>query len=64
MFANFSFITSHSGCFFTGRFFFAVVVYFVAGMIIMRVKFNKTGTDIIPNKEFWLAVPFLVKVSD
>lgn len=48
---------------YTGRFVVAVVVYFVAGMIIMRVKFEKTGTDVIPNKEFWFALPFLVKVS-
>ena len=47
---------------YTARFFAAVVVYFVAGMIIMRVKFEKTGTDVIPNKEFWFALPFLVKV--
>ena len=39
-----------------------IVTYFVAGMIIMRVKYEKTGSDIIPNKEFWMALPFFVKV--
>ena len=29
-----------------------IVVYFVAGMTIMRVKYEKTGSDIIPNKRF------------
>jgi len=39
-----------------------MIVYFVVGMIIMKVKFEKTGTDIIPNKGFWTSLPFLVKV--
>ncbi|XP_065908203.1 uncharacterized protein [Dysidea avara] len=38
-----------------------VIVYFVVGMIIMRVKYDKTGSDIIPNKTFWMSLPFLVK---
>ena len=50
-------------CILTGRFFLAIVIYFVAGMIIMRVKFDKTGSDVIPNKQFWFAIPFLVKVA-
>jgi len=41
----------------------AIVLYFVVGMIIMRVKFEKTGSDIIPNKTFWTSLPFLVKVN-
>ena len=28
----------------------------------MKVKFNAAGSDIIPNKAFWLSVPFLIKV--
>ena len=35
----------------------------MAGMIVMRVKFDKTGSDVIPNKGFWFALPFLVKVA-
>ena len=42
----------------------AIIVYFVAGMIIMRVKYEKTGSDIIPNKTFWTTLPFLVKVKN
>ena len=41
-----------------------VIVYFVVGMIIMRVKYDKTGSDIIPNKTFWMSLPFLVKVNN
>ena len=48
----------------THRFFFGIIVYFVAGMIIMRVKYEKTGSDIIPNKGFWMALPSLVKVNN
>ena len=32
-------------------------------MIIMKVKFQKTGSDIIPNKAFWMSLPLLVKVK-
>ena len=42
----------------------AIIVYFVAGMIIMRVKYEKSGSDIIPNKTFWTTLPFLVKVKN
>ena len=28
----------------------------------MKFKFEKTGTDIIPQKEFWISIPFLIKV--
>ena len=49
--------------FFPCRFVIIVIVYFVAGMIINRVKFEKTGSDIIPNKELWFNLPFLVKVN-
>ena len=39
------------------------VGYFVVGAIIMKVKFNAMGSDIIPNKAFWFAVPVLIKVG-
>lgn len=45
------------------RFFLAIIVYFVAGMIIRKVKYEKTGSDIIPNKAFWIGLPSLVKVN-
>ena len=57
------FFTQTAQLFLTGRFILAVVVYFVAGMIIMRVKYNKTGSDVIPNKDFWFTLPYLVKVQ-
>ncbi|XP_065910721.1 uncharacterized protein [Dysidea avara] len=41
--------------------FFAFMAYLITGMVIMKVKYEKTGTDIIPNKQFWLALPFLIK---
>ena len=30
----------------------------------MRVKYEKTGSDIIPNKGFWFSLPSLVKVRN
>ena len=57
------FSLGQSQLFLTGRFILAVVVYFVAGMIIMRVKYNKTGCDVIPNKDFWFTLPYQVKVQ-
>ena len=40
-----------------------VIFYFVAGMIVNRVKYDKTGVDVIPNKELWADLPYLVKVN-
>jgi len=37
------------------------VVYVVAGVIIKKVKFDATGSDLMPNKDFWTALPGLVK---
>lgn len=37
--------------------------YFVVGAVIMKVKFNKTGVEMIPQKNFWFALPGLIKVS-
>ena len=37
-------------------------MYFIVGAIIMRVKYDATGTDLIPNKNFWLELPRLLKV--
>ena len=33
-------------------------------MIVMRVKYDKTGSDVIPNKGLWFALPSLVKVKE
>lgn len=40
-----------------------IAVYFVMGMVIMRVKYNATGVDLIPNKAFWKSLPGLIKVG-
>ena len=39
-----------------------VISYFVAGALIMKYRYNATGTDIIPNKKFWIMLPGLIKV--
>ena len=44
-------------------FFVGIGVYIVMGMVIMRVKYEATGTDIIPNKAFWMSFPGLIKVT-
>ncbi len=41
----------------------ALVTYFVIGAVIMAVKYNAAGSDIIPHKAFWLALPLLIKVT-
>ena len=40
----------------------AFVSYFVIGAIILRVKYQKSGSDLIINKEFWKDFPILIKV--
>lgn len=45
------------------RFVVGIGVYFVMGMVIMRVKYNAAGTDLIPNKAFWKSLPGLIKVT-
>ena len=39
-----------------------LVSYFVIGALIMKYRYNASGTDIIPNKKFWLSLPFLINV--
>jgi len=39
-----------------------VAAYFIAGAIIMHVKFHKSGLEMVPQKNFWFALPGLVKV--
>ena len=46
----------------TFSFIFGVGMYFIVGAIIMKVKYDATGTDLIPNKDFWLGLPHLLKV--
>ena len=40
----------------------AFITYFVAGVIILNKKYEKTGADMIPQRVFWFALPGLVKV--
>lgn len=40
----------------------ALVLYFIIGAVILKVRFQKTGSDMIPNKGFWFALPVLIKV--
>lgn len=36
-------------------------LYCVIGAVIMKVKFEKTGSEIIPNKHFWTELPLMLK---
>ena len=40
----------------------AFISYFVIGAIILRVRYQKSGSDLIINKEFWKDFPKLIKV--
>lgn len=42
--------------------FTGVATYCIIGGIIMKVRFKKSGADIIPNKNFWCSLPSLIKV--
>ena len=39
------------------------VTYFIVGAIILKFKFERSGTDIIPQKVFWFSLPGLIKVK-
>ena len=38
------------------------MTYFIVGAVILRVRYQKSGTDLIIHKNFWMDLPFLVKV--
>ena len=44
------------------RFFAAILTYFIAGALIMKFRKGASGKEVIPNYEFWFALPFYVKV--
>lgn len=44
------------------RFVVGVGTYFIAGAIILKFKYKKTGYDIIPQRQFWFGLPGLIKV--
>jgi len=37
------------------------VVYLIGGMVYNRVKYQATGKDLIPNIEFWMDLPSLIR---
>lgn len=39
-----------------------IVVYFIMGGVVMKVKYNAAGIDLIPNRVFWKSIPGLIKV--
>lgn len=41
--------------------FAGLVAYFIVGAVILRVRYQKSGTDLIIHKNFWKDLPFLVK---
>ena len=40
----------------------ALLAYFIIGAVIMKLKFQANGLEVVPNKAFWFALPFLIKV--
>jgi hypothetical protein len=44
------------------RFFVLLVVYLVAGILILRFGRGARGVEQIPNVDFWKELPLLVKV--
>ena len=41
-----------------------IVAYFVIGGIILHVKFDKRGAEVVPQKSFWFDLPLLVRVCE
>ena len=40
----------------------SLVAYFIIGALLMKFQFHASGTDVIPNKTFWIQLPLLIKV--
>lgn len=51
----------HVLCFY--RFFVAVMVYIVGGILFLRFYRGASGVEMIPNYEFWKDFPLLVTVT-
>ena len=47
---------------YTDSFIVGLITYFVAGLLVMKFYKKASGTDIIPNKGFWITSTSLVKV--
>ena len=41
---------------------YALITYFVVGALINKFYRKASGKDIIPQREFWFLLPFLIKV--
>jgi hypothetical protein len=39
----------------------ALALYFIIGALVLKFKFQKTGTELIINFEFWKDLPFLIR---
>ncbi len=37
----------------------AIILYFIIGILFMKFKMKAEGINIIPNVNFWKAIPFL-----
>ncbi|XP_011403528.1 PREDICTED: uncharacterized protein LOC105312512 isoform X1 [Amphimedon queenslandica] len=50
-----------AGLVLTILFFVALLIYFIAGALVMKYHKGATGKELIPNYLFWSELPFLVK---
>ena len=48
---------------FLDRFFLAIIIYLIAGALIMYYAKGARGVEIIPNYHFWKDFPLLIKVG-
>lgn len=44
------------------RFFVLVTVYLISGVLFMKYKRNESGIGLLPNRNFWVDLPALIKV--
>ena len=38
--------------------------YFVIGALVMALHYKRSGSEIVPNKNFWVQFPLLIKVAN
>jgi hypothetical protein len=39
-----------------------VAAYFIVGTLVMVFHYKESGTNVVPNKNFWIQFPLLIKV--
>ena len=49
--------------FILNRIIVSLVAYFIIGALLMKFQFQASGTDVVPNKTFWIQLPLLIKVK-